>query len=118
MHCDDVRAALSAAEGGAIPPEGEEHLKTCAGCRAWALGLDRLPERLEAFEAPALPDGFERRVTARLRRPLSTWALIAAELLIFALGMLAGYGATRMMSDASVAADTSVMEPVEVVMRD
>jgi predicted anti-sigma-YlaC factor YlaD len=123
MQCEEVRAALSAAEGGAIAPEGEEHLRGCAACRSWAIALDRLESRL-AGPAPALSAHFELRVLARLRRPTPRWVLVAAELLIFALGALAGYGATRMTRETPVAAapDPTVpagaLDLTEVVLRD
>ena len=125
MTCDDVRAALSAAEGGALAPGQEEHLRGCEACRRWSVALERLADRLTAFGAPVPGEEFEGAVMARLRtrRPMPRWALVAAELLVFALGALAGLGAMKVTSGgpatAAAAPDPAApMEPLEIVMRD
>ena len=103
MSCDDTRKALS--DGGPFP---DDHLRSCADCRAWAAALERLPERLSAWAAPAVPEGFEGRVLGRLEgRPL--WRKFAAGLLIFAAGAAAGIGARALARPAALPADPAAL---------
>lgn len=68
--------------------------------------MDDLEYRLARWPAPPLEPGLERRVLRRLRSRRRR--LIAAELLIFILGGLAGLGLTRWTAaDPVVAADLS-----------
>jgi hypothetical protein len=95
---------------GELPAVGERdatvHLGECADCRRELTRLQRVLGVLdEAAIAPALPEGFERTVWARLepnlpvRRPLTRWlgvwspaplALAAALLLIVGAAFFAG----------------------------
>ena len=110
MNCDEMREALSVAEG-VVPPEIAGHIQACAGCRAWAAGLAALPARLATWTTPALSGSFEAKVLASLpsTRRTRRWALVAAEFLIFALGSLAGLGAVWVFSPGRA----SGMRPVD-----
>jgi predicted anti-sigma-YlaC factor YlaD len=97
MNCDGTKAALSAATGAPLPPEAEAHLSSCSECRAWAMALDRLPERLSEWTAPEAPEDLEARVLARvrrLRRPARMLAM-AAQVAVFILGALAGFAGAQ-----------------------
>jgi len=103
MSCDGTRAALSAATGAPLPLQAEAHLASCSECRAWAMALDRLPDRLSDWTAPEPPEDFEARVLARvrrLRRPARVLAL-AAQVAVFILGALAGFAGAQWARDAS-----------------
>jgi predicted anti-sigma-YlaC factor YlaD len=98
MTCEECREAVSAAGGGQLAPDAAHHLGSCAPCREWQAALAALPATLSAWPAPIPGAEFETAILARLRRAAGAprWARVAAEILIFALGALAGAGAVRL----------------------
>ncbi|WP_167455212.1 zf-HC2 domain-containing protein [Amycolatopsis kentuckyensis] len=57
MRCEDCREALSARlDGEAEPVSPDEHLASCAECRAWLTGAERLRRAMLLRPAPPVPD--------------------------------------------------------------
>ncbi|WP_307793376.1 zf-HC2 domain-containing protein [Amycolatopsis sp. MtRt-6] len=57
MRCEDCREALSARlDGEAEPVSPDEHLATCAECREWFAGAERLRRTMLLRPAPPVPD--------------------------------------------------------------
>jgi len=57
MRCEDCREALSARlDGEAEPASPDEHLTSCAECRAWFAGAERLRRTMLLRPAPPVPD--------------------------------------------------------------
>ncbi len=57
MRCEDCREALSARlDGEAEPVSPDAHLASCADCRAWFAGADRLRRAMLLRPAPPVPD--------------------------------------------------------------
>ena len=54
----------------------EEHIRTCAGCRAMAGGQQAVWSALETWEAPPVSPDFDRRLYARIEKEVSLWDLI------------------------------------------
>ena len=98
------------------------HVATCAACRAGEMRLRQVLSAVDALPEPALPDGFERTVWARLQPALETprgswfsWMLSPARLAwltavvllvgaSFMAGRLSGPAAPRDEAAAGVAA--------------
>ncbi|MBI2932437.1 MAG: hypothetical protein HYY16_12365 [Planctomycetes bacterium] len=94
MDCEATREALSAAEGRPLPAPAEAHLTSCAPCRAWAMALERLPERLAEWRALEPPDDFDARLLIRVRG--GRRARRIAQAAAFLLGALAGFAGARL----------------------
>ena len=62
---------------GAAAGHAEQHLRTCADCRAGFSRLEQVMAAVDTMPEPALPSGFERTVWARLEpaleSPRSRW---------------------------------------------
>ncbi|MDX3186915.1 hypothetical protein PV458_00720 [Streptomyces sp. MN03-5084-2B] len=57
MRCEDCREALSARlDGEAEPVSPDEHLASCAECREWFAGAERLRRTMLLRPAPPVPD--------------------------------------------------------------
>ena len=57
MRCEDCREALSARlDGEAEPVPPDAHLASCAECRAWLTGAERLRRAMLLRPAPPVPD--------------------------------------------------------------
>ncbi|KDN16874.1 membrane protein [Amycolatopsis rifamycinica] len=57
MRCEECREALSARlDGEAEPVSPDEHLTSCAECRAWFAGAERLRRAMLLRPAPPVPD--------------------------------------------------------------
>ncbi|HET6707014.1 zf-HC2 domain-containing protein [Amycolatopsis sp.] len=57
MRCEECREALSARlDGEAEPVSPDEHLASCAECRAWFAGAERLRRTMLLRPAPPVPD--------------------------------------------------------------
>ncbi|WP_233226107.1 zf-HC2 domain-containing protein [Amycolatopsis sp. CA-126428] len=57
MRCEECREALSARlDGEAEPASPDEHLASCAACREWFAGADRLRRAMLLRPAPPVPD--------------------------------------------------------------
>ncbi|WP_410570189.1 zf-HC2 domain-containing protein [Amycolatopsis sp. cmx-4-61] len=57
MRCEDCREALSARlDGETEPASPDEHLASCAECREWLAGAERLRRTMLLRPAPPVPD--------------------------------------------------------------
>ncbi|MGW3961863.1 zf-HC2 domain-containing protein [Amycolatopsis sp. NPDC005003] len=57
MRCEECREALSARlDGEAEPVSPDEHLTSCAACREWLEGAERLRRAMLLRPAPPVPD--------------------------------------------------------------
>ncbi|WP_233223724.1 zf-HC2 domain-containing protein [Amycolatopsis sp. CA-128772] len=57
MRCEECREALSARlDGEAEPASPDEHLASCAECREWFAGAERLRRAMLLRPAPPVPD--------------------------------------------------------------
>ncbi|KDO07392.1 zf-HC2 domain-containing protein [Amycolatopsis mediterranei] len=57
MRCEECREALSARlDGEAEPASPDEHLASCAKCREWFAGAERLRRAMLLRPAPPVPD--------------------------------------------------------------
>lgn len=102
MTCARARAAFSARLDGERVPGGEldidEHLASCAACRAWLASAEQMTRavRVQPAEIPDLTDQIVRRVLAdrhdhsRVRALRWAVALAAAVQLLVALPDMAG----------------------------
>ena len=71
MNCQDINQAIVEGIGFALPPEAEEHLRTCARCRELA-GTLKVPVPAD-LPSPTVLREIERGLVADLRpvRPIA-----------------------------------------------
>jgi predicted anti-sigma-YlaC factor YlaD len=70
MSCDEMREAIEPIAAGDLTPDAaaEEHLASCADCRAALAQARELERLLQERPAPTAPPQFTSRALARIRR--------------------------------------------------
>ena len=76
MNCQAVQEQIISQSGRPnVGPEVESHLWACADCSKVYLEQQALWRAMDAWEAPELPAGFDRRLFARIGKA-SPWAAL------------------------------------------
>ena len=75
MNCEQIVDEIIAQSGGrALTPDVESHLRSCQACSKVRLEQQALWRHMDAWEAPEVSPGFDRRLDARIgRRTAAPW---------------------------------------------
>ena len=78
MNCQEIKEQIIAQSGRPVlTPEVEAHVTSCRGCSTVYLEQQALWQQMDAWEAPEVSAGFDRRLFARIGRRVSEpWAML------------------------------------------